>query len=376
MGNTSDAGMLDPQAGAAWPPRPLRAAPAPGHDADPAALLAALARCGDAREIGALLGAWLDRSFAPRGCTVMLRIDGRLEAVYGRERSALLDEKAPDGDLLFPILRDERVLGAVELAGPYDASQGRRPWLALAAQGVAAELERIEAERRAHDARRRAEELSRYVPGAICERIQRDQVVGSGEREISVLFLDIRSYTQHASLLRCSQIFRLINRYVSAASGIISGHGGTVVEFNGDGMMAVFGAPEELPAKGAAAAAAALDLVRAVPPLLRGGALASDRPAVGIGVATGQGFVGDIVARDRIIWSAVGHTTNLASRLEGLARELDRPIVMDEATAREAGERVAGFERWPRTRIRGLEEPVDLYAMPREPLEASGSGMP
>jgi class 3 adenylate cyclase len=64
---------------------------------------------------------------------------------------------------------------------------------------------------------------------------------------------------------------------------------------------------------------------------------------------------------ERMIWSALGNTTNLAARLQALTRELDVAAVIDEATWREAGPRKSSFERRAALRIRGLDEPRDVF---------------
>lgn len=78
-------------------------------------------------------------------------------------------------------------------------------------------------------------------------------------------------------------------------------------------------------------------------------------------VAIVPAFVGSIQAADRMIWSALGNTTNLAARLQALTRELDVAAVIDEATWREAGPRKSSFERRAALRIRGLDEPRDVF---------------
>ena len=71
--------------------------------------------------------------------------------------------------------------------------------------------------------------------------------------------------------------------------------------------------------------------------------------AVGVGVATGEAFVGSIRSTDRLIWSAVGSTTNLASRLQSLTRELGASIAIDETTRERAGYGLRGLTRLPLT---------------------------
>ena len=89
---------------------------------------------------------------------------------------------------------------------------------------------------------------------------------------------------------------------------------------------------------------------------------AGDGPIeVGIGAATGPAFVGSIQAANRMIWSALGNTTNLAARLQGLTRDLEVAAVIDEATWDAAGPLRGRFGRRAEVHIRGLREPRDVF---------------
>jgi adenylate cyclase len=84
---------------------------------------------------------------------------------------------------------------------------------------------------------------------------------------------------------------------------------------------------------------------------------------VGIGIATGRAFVGNVRAADRFIWTAIGNTTNLAARLQSLTRELDVAMIVDETTFARLGEAGIGFRATGPTRVRGRSEPLALYAL-------------
>ena len=85
---------------------------------------------------------------------------------------------------------------------------------------------------------------------------------------------------------------------------------------------------------------------------------------VGVGVATGRAFVGNVRAVDRLIWTAIGNTTNLASRLQELTRELDAAVVIDEPTYNAARAPAESFVRVDARRIRGRRSPENLYFLP------------
>jgi adenylate cyclase len=108
---------------------------------------------------------------------------------------------------------------------------------------------------------------------------------------------------------------------------------------------------------------------RAIVVAVRSLALGQTKPEsqpleVGVGIATGRAFVGNIHAVDRLIWTAIGDTTNLAARLQSLTRDLAAAIVIDARTWAAAGNVAADFEGHERTPIRGRRQPEDVYVLP------------
>jgi class 3 adenylate cyclase len=135
-----------------------------------------------------------------------------------------------------------------------------------------------------------------------------------------------------------------------------------VVEFNGDGLMTVFGAPRALADKERAAVRAARAIALQVPALALADAAGREhRLHVGIGVATGPGYVGNVRAVDRSIWVALGNTTNLAARLERMTREIGASVVIDVETHKAAGDAAADFAARPGQVVRGRSELQDVF---------------
>jgi len=213
----------------------------------------------------------------------------------------------------------------------------------------------------------------------VAEQLSSGAELTSGEREVSVLFVDLRGYMGFAESRRADEIFSTVNRYTETVSQIVQQHAGSVVEFNGDGMMAVFGAPRELAHKERAAVEAGREIAEAVAalpiePASQGREATAQRReaersrqdglSVGVGIATGEAFVGNIRAVDRMIWSAIGNTTNLAARLQSLTRDLDASLVIDKGTWERAQPAAEGFEKRSAVPIRGHRETRDVYALP------------
>jgi len=237
--------------------------------------------------------------------------------------------------------------------------------LATISDKASTELLRFDAAEILRQERAMVAAFRRYVPEPVAARLSRGQAIEGGERTVSVLFVDLRGYTTYSERQAAGDVFSVVNRYATAISTVIQQHGGTVVEFLGDGLMAVFGAPEPLPDHARVAVEAAHDIVTSVPTLATD---ATPALAVGVGIATGEAFVGNIQTSDRLVYTAVGDVVNLASRIQGLTRELHAAVAVDAATYAAAGAAGAGFRRHAGVPIRGRQEGVDVYALPLQTI--------
>lgn len=290
-----------------------------------------------------------------------------LPALGPFERAAL---ETLGAEVVVPVRRGEDLLAFLCL-GPKGSRDVYTPTdlslLMAVAEKASGELLRFEQEEVIRSGQVMQASLRRYVPGAVAEELASGTELASQERSVTVLFVDIRGYTSFSQTRAAEEVFSTINRYTAAVSNIVRGHGGHVVEFNGDGMMVIFGAPKTLAHKEQAAVRAALEVVSGVEELGSGDAAL----AVGVGIATGDAFVGNIQAADRMIWTAIGNSVNLAARLEALTRELDAAVVIDDTTRREAGPAAAAFERCDGVRIRGRSDEITVHHLP---LSAAGTG--
>lgn len=171
--------------------------------------------------------------------------------------------------------------------------------------------------------------MQQIVDGGVDARKQGAKV------EVCVLFSDIRNFTTMSEQLPAEQVVALLNRYFGRITAMVHKHGGTVDKFIGDGMMAFFGAPNELPSPEQAALAAARDMLAELAQLnaeLR--AEGKAELAMGIGLHSGPAVIGYIGSSHRHEYTAIGDTVNVASRLEGLCKQLDYPIICSGAVAR------------------------------------------
>jgi class 3 adenylate cyclase len=330
----------------------VRGSPVTPHVPLDSPLLAGLAARASAVDVDSRGAAWARANASDR-------------AVLGSLGAAVLVPVAWEGELAAFI-----VLGRKSSGDVYTATD--LALLGLVGSKLSSAIARRGRDVLLEEARSLQERLRQYVPASVAARLSQGRSPETGEQEVSILFADLRGYTSLAEGRRAEDIFGLVSRYAQAVGAAVTEHGGSVVEFNGDGMMAVFGAPDPLPDKEVRAVEAALQIVEKV------GALAwnaadGDRacPEVGVGVATGPAYVGAIRSADRFIWSAIGNTTNLAARLQALTREFGGAVAIDAVTHARAGPAALGFTALLATPIRGLSTPCDVYALMRSTSTAS-----
>lgn len=281
-----------------------------------------------------------------------------------------------DPELILPLTRGELLEGFLCL--------GRKDSGELFSRAEVAMLENVSErisealgafDQKAIDAeeKRLYESLARYAPASVVEQVERGGDIVSGEREVSVLFVDVRGYTAFSKQREAPEIFEFVSSYTTAVSAIVRDQGGAVVEFHGDGLMAAFGAVGDEEGKERRAVEAAKAIVLEVEAQ---GFQAPDGTilSVGVGVATGPAFVGDIRSVDRKIWGVIGNTTNLAARLEGLTRDLGAAAVIDERTRERAVAAAEGFERKAGVTVKGRDDDLTIWWLPFREPSALGAG--
>ena len=199
------------------------------------------------------------------------------------------------------------------------------------------------------------------------------QIVDQGESiesmsgrtsEISVLFSDIRGFTTLSEMHPPQQVVKLLNRYFDRQVEVVFRHGGTLDKFIGDCIMAFWGAPIDDPAHAKRAVAAALEMQETLVSFQKE-LLAEDSDMidfdVGIGVHSGSAVVGFIGARRKLDYTAIGDTVNLASRIEGLTKDVARVLVSRETMLACKQPEDIGFELRGAFSVKGRAAEVELY---------------
>ncbi|HWC35754.1 MAG TPA: adenylate/guanylate cyclase domain-containing protein [Mycobacteriales bacterium] len=190
-----------------------------------------------------------------------------------------------------------------------------------------------------------------------------DVVLGGERREVGVVFVDVIGSTKLAQTKAPEDVVALLNQFFGTVVRVVSSEGGWVNKFEGDGALAVFGAPGATDDCAARALRAARTLRRE---LL---AIAAAHPELdaAIGVSAGDVVAGNIGAEERFEYTVVGSPVNEAARLTDEAkRRLGRVLASDEAIARAGGE-AASWRVQQEVQLRGYDDPVLVY----EPADAA-----
>ena len=212
--------------------------------------------------------------------------------------------------------------------------------------------------------RRLASVFGTYVPPELVDQMLQapDQYsMRAASRELTVMFCDMRGFTQLSEGLEPEAVQALLNQLFSRLTVCIRRHQGTIDKYIGDCVMAFWGAPVTLPNHAALAVRAAQDMVAEVERFNQE-RLAQGLPSVsvGIGLNTGLMRVGDMGSDLRRSYTVIGDAVNLASRLEGLSRLYGVSVIAGDATRRQA-DREALWQTLDCVRVKGKGEPVLIH---------------
>ncbi|QDS97511.1 Adenylate cyclase 1 [Adhaeretor mobilis] len=209
--------------------------------------------------------------------------------------------------------------------------------------------------------------FGRHVGQAAAEQIlsQGDGLSGA-EQMISVMFVDVRNFTEHSSKHSPEEVVEALNLFFTMGVETVELHGGMVNKFLGDGFMALFGIGSVTEGDTSGAEQA----VKAGCALLECVAGSCDELAaagwpglaIGVGINTGPAVVGSIGSPQRQEYTAIGDTVNVAARVESLTKQVGRSLLVTEATRKQLPEELP-LELLPPQKVKGKGEALRIYAL-------------
>lgn len=203
--------------------------------------------------------------------------------------------------------------------------------------------------------------LASFVPRQLADRLAAhpDSAIEPQEVEVTVLFSDIRGFSTLAERLGAREVAAVVGKHLSAMAEVVAAHGGTIDKFQGDAVMAVFGAPEAQPDHAERALRCAIAMQARQVELNAEGWGVDGLPslAVGIGVNTGPVIAGTVGGGGRLEYTVVGDAVNVASRLQSEAGAGE--IVATDATVAAAPD--IRHEAVGSRKVKGRAEPVEVY---------------
>jgi adenylate cyclase len=221
----------------------------------------------------------------------------------------------------------------------------------------------------AYERQRVRDTFARFVPETVVddvlERADENLRLAGVRREGSVLFSDLRGFTSFAESLPPDIVIEVLNHYLEEMSDAIMDHGGTLVSYMGDGIMAVFGAPIEQPDHADRAVAAAEEMITARLASFNGWLTAQglgEGFRMGVGINSGSVMSGQVGSERRIEYTTVGDTTNTAARLEGMTKGTPHQVFIADSTrtGMADGERLTFVDEFP---VRGRTAGIKVWTL-------------
>ncbi|MGE0434279.1 MAG: adenylate/guanylate cyclase domain-containing protein [Planctomycetota bacterium] len=217
----------------------------------------------------------------------------------------------------------------------------------------------------------------RFVPQDVVEDIIHRGVATRGERrEVTVLFADLVGFTALSERVEPETVVRVLNGYFQTVTRAIASHNGFVSKFMGDGLMAIFGAPEPNPWQamdGVHAALAMRDALRRYN--LELSAAGHPELAISVGLHRGEVIAGVIGSAELVEYTVIGDTVNTAARIESLTRRHACDILISESVREKLDARFRVEER-PPTEVKGKQEAVATWAVVAFTAPAHGFASP
>ncbi len=273
----------------------------------------------------------------------------------------------PQAVVVAPVLNQQgelvaAIYGARDTRGK-NRRRGVRPLEArlvqLLADSVSVGIARLEQETEA--ARTRVLLEQAFSP-TVAEHLQQhpDALVGQ-LRDVTLLFADLQGYTTLAESLPPADCYDLLGNVMELLTQVVVGKGGVVVDYYGDGLLALWNAPLEQTDHATLACAAAVEMLDSLPAVSDKWQNRLGEPLrLGVGIHTGPALVGNAGTRSRIKYGPRGNTVNVANRVQAASKQLEVPLVLTAATRAKLSSEFFTL-RLCTAKLPGLEQKLDLF---------------
>lgn len=203
------------------------------------------------------------------------------------------------------------------------------------------------------------EAFGAYVDPDVAQRVlEEGELIEGQEREVTVMILDTCDFTEFAQRSSARETVAFLNELFGIAVPCVAEHGGHANKFLGDGLLAVFGAPDRLPDHADRAVAAARDIAEKLADRF------GDDMRFGIGINSGPVVVGSVGGGGRLEFAVIGDPVNIAARVEHLTRETGDVVLLTEATKCLLRSQTEGLEPRGDFELKGVAEPIPVYSVP------------
>lgn len=214
-----------------------------------------------------------------------------------------------------------------------------------------------------------ARDLSRFVPQEVAQKVIQSEegaITGKGEvSECTILFTDIEGFTAISETLTPEELIEALNRYFSLIAGPISQFGGVISQFQGDAVLATFNVPKPDSNHASNAVRAALEIQTVLDGVQFGEGISFNTR---VGINTGSVVGGLVGSGDRVGYTVHGDNVNLTARLEQLNKDYGTRIIVSESTLAEIPPNMFEFQELGEVMVRGLNRPVRIYTVARNPV--------
>jgi adenylate cyclase len=266
---------------------------------------------------------------------------------------------APQGKVIGAVYGDRRLRGSAD--SPATITELEAMLVELLACAVAAGMARLDQEQAAMAARVQFEQF--FTPELSRQLLAHPDLLDGRDCEVTLLFCDVRGFSAFSERLGPARTVQWIQNVMEALSGCVLRRSGVLVDYIGDQLVAMWGAPERQPDHAKLACQAALDMLATLPALNERWQPVLQSPMdFGIGINSGTARVGNVGSRYKFKYGPLGNTVNLASRVEGATKYLRARVLVTGATHALLDKSFAA-RRLCRVRVVNIAEPVDLYEL-------------